>query len=143
MGQKGFTFLELTITLAVLALVFALMFSMPTDTTDHLTLEQSIYQLANDIIYAKEYAKTHNITLVFTISTIDKFYRIRRGDEEILRGYIPEEYRITVAFSNSGNQFFINNTGGVNAYGSITLTDSNGKSMKMITTIKTGRVRVE
>jgi len=140
MDKKGFTLLEITMTMAVLALVFLVIFSLPTKVTDQLTMEQSIYQIANDIIYAKEYAKSHNVTLGFTLSTVDSFYVIRRGDEVIVKAYIPKEYTISTGFSK--NEFYINNTGGVNLFGSITLTDNKGKQVWLTTTIKTGRVKV-
>ncbi|QNO16094.1 prepilin-type N-terminal cleavage/methylation domain-containing protein [Alkalicella caledoniensis] len=140
MDERGFTLLEITITMAVLSLVFLLVFSLPTKATDHLTMEQTIYQIANDIIYAKEYAKTHTVTLGFTISTRDSYYVINRGNKEILKGYIPKEYTISTGFAR--NEFYINNSGGVNLFGSITLTDKDGKQIWLTTTITSGRVKV-
>lgn len=142
MNNRGFTLLEVVIVLGLIAVILSFTFaiSIPTRVNENLILDQNIYKIANDITYAKEYAKANNVTVGFTIDTVNKAYFIKRGNFFLLYEKIPDEYALHSSFNN--NEFYITNTGRVNHTGTIRLRNNNGYSATLTVTFVTGRVQV-
>ena len=141
MCKKGFTLIELVITVGIISLLLVLTMAMTVKFPEDYYMEQHGYMIANDIIYAMEYAKTYNVTLGFTIDIANNQYLIKRGNDILVYRELPKDYNIYTGFER--NEFYITNLGRVNRFGSITINNEKGKYVKITTTIRTGRVLVE
>ncbi|SHJ68823.1 prepilin-type N-terminal cleavage/methylation domain-containing protein [Anaerobranca californiensis DSM 14826] len=144
MDKRGFTLLELLMVLGVLTIVifFTISISISTKRNEKILLDQHIHMIANDIIYAKEYAIANNLSLVFFVDSANKRYFVYRGNFVLLEQSLPEDYQINAVFANIHSSFTISNLGYVDRFGSITITNRYGERRKLTITIKVGRVKV-
>ncbi|SES63616.1 prepilin-type N-terminal cleavage/methylation domain-containing protein [Anaerobranca gottschalkii] len=144
MDKRGFTLLELLMVLGITTIIifFTLSISLSTRRDERILLDQYIHMIANDIIYAKEYAIANNVTLVFLVDSKNKRYLVYRGNFILLEQKLPDDYEIRGIFANVHSSFTISNLGYVDRFGSITISNKYGEIRRITITIKTGRVKV-
>ena len=139
MDKKGFTLIEVILALGLFSLILFTLLSFSLNNDESMLLEQNVNKLANDLRFAKEYARTNNIGLDFVIDVRNNVYFVRRGNTEILREQLPKDYSI----SGYRNQIYVNNLGRIQATNNITIINKEGKYGVIYLSTQTGRVRVE
>ena len=139
MDKKGFTLIEVILALGLFSLILFTLLSFSLNNDESMLLEQNVNKLANDLRFAKEYARTNNIGLDFVIDVRNNIYFVRRGNTEILREQLPKDYSI----SGYRNQIYVNNLGRIQATNNITIINKEGKYGVIYLSTQTGRVRVE
>lgn len=140
-NKKGFTLLEIIVSIGLFSLILVTFLSFSIKKDERAILEQNVHKLANDIRFAKEYARTQNMGFDFVIDVVNNEYYLRRGSNVVIREQLPKEYGIY--YTGFKNQFYINNLGRIKENSRITIINTNGEIGMIVMSVSTGRVRVE
>lgn len=116
-NEKGFTLLESLFVLSIFLIISS--FSILLKPHD-LLLEKQLFftQLKSDLLYAQQYAVTHQQSLFVFFGTPGHYYYIRKPNGEVI---VRREYsdKITVTEGSQKLQFFYNSRGNLTTFGSI------------------------
>lgn len=111
LNNRGYTLIEMTIVLMIIAVVSSITFGNMKSTYDTVKRNEFIYQFQEDLYYAQQRAISHHLSTSVVILINSKEYVIRQGGVVILRRKFDNNITFTpvslalndISFLNDGN----------------------------------------